>query len=69
MYECSQQARVFVPVRPSQPSLMSVSKARNLPKSETPEGGITWVGSVLLSNIRPGGEGLSGTNTLAYYKH
>ncbi len=39
IFQFSQQAIVFVPCRPVQPSLMFVGKARSLPKSGAPDVG------------------------------
>jgi hypothetical protein len=63
IYGFSLQARVFVPGKPFQPSLMFVGEARSLPYG-APEKCFTRVGS-----IRLGWQGLPGTNTLAYYEN
>ncbi len=60
---------MFVPGKPLQPSLMFVGKARGLHYSGASEMRFTWVGSDLPANIRLGWTGLTGTNSLAYYKN
>ncbi len=52
IYEFSQQARVFVPGRLFQPSLMFVAKVRNLLWGGASERCFTRVDSALLANIR-----------------
>jgi hypothetical protein len=37
IYQCLQYARVFVPGKPFQPSLMFVGKGRSLPQSGAPK--------------------------------
>ncbi len=44
---------------------MSLGKVRSVPE----RGYFTRLGPALLANIRLGWKGLSGTNTVAYYKY
>jgi hypothetical protein len=50
IYDYSLQARVFVPGKPFQPSLMIVGEARSLPWSGAPASCFTRVGSSLKRN-------------------
>ncbi len=55
---------MFVPGKPSQPSLMFVGKARGLPRVEDLKGAsLGW------APARLGWKGLHGTNTLAYFEN
>ncbi len=63
------RARLFVPGKPIQPSLIFVGNARGLPYSGAPERYFPRVGSGLTHKHWTRLEGLPGTNTLAYYKH
>ncbi len=59
-------ARVFVPTKTFQPSLMLAVKARNLPKSGAPESCFNQVGFNHTYKKYTWMEILPGTNTLAY---
>ncbi len=62
-------AKVFVPGKPCQPSLMLVSEASSPSYSEAPETCFTLVGSVLTPKLSIGWRSQPGTSTLTYYQY
>jgi hypothetical protein len=62
IYECSYKARVFVPGKPFQLSLMFVSKIRSLPKVERLKGALLGWAPALLAKIGLGEKDLPGAN-------
>ncbi len=66
VYEFSLAARVFVPGRPFQPSIVMVGKERSLPSCAAPETFFTWLSRSLSQNIILVLKGLTGTNTTAF---
>ncbi len=69
IYGFSYHARVFVPGRPFQLSLLFAGKARTYPRVEHLKGVSLVNAAVLHTNNKLGWKGLPRTNTLTYYKN